>query len=351
MVDQQAIGHALLFVGREGIGKSLFAQALIELILSQEKNGERHLAKLANHTHPDVHHYHPEGKLGMHPIQSLRQLSEEVHFPPYEANWKFFVIHDADRMLSYSANALLKTFEEPPPQTLIILLASYESSLLPTILSRCRIVRFQPIEYQVIKDFLSLRYPDLESGLQQQIISQSQGSLGRAIHLAEKKGDLYRELILKFLSHGPVGNHRTLQEITQKLQSQVEKIKAEAEEFAKKELYLLPADQLSSHQQEAIEKELAGLATMTQMQEVQSLLEHVLSWYRDLNYLLVGGTHQLVNKDFREKLEQAVQIGDYHPLDRVQQAVSEAYASLQRSTGLALCLETLFLKLGRVIGG
>jgi DNA polymerase III subunit delta' len=350
MVDQQAIGHALLFVGREGIGKSLFAQALIQLILSKEAQGARHLAKLASHAHPDVHHYYPEGKLGMHPIQILRQLSEEVQLPPYESQWKFFVIHEADRMLSYSANALLKTFEEPPPRTLIILLSASESALLPTILSRCRIVRFQPIEFSIVEEFLASRYPTIEASLRQQMARQAQGSLGRAMRLAEKKGDPYRALILNFLSHGPVGSYRTLQEVTHKLQSQVEEVKKEVEELAKKELYTLPSDQLSAHQQQALEKELEGWVTLAQMQETQGLLEHVLSWYRDLSYLLMGGKPaQLVNGDFYEKLEQAVQRGDYQPLEQAKQAVDEAYASLQRSTSLSLCLETLFLKLGRVI--
>ncbi len=84
----------------------------------------------------------------------MRQLSEEIYLPPYEANWKVFIIHDADRMLSYSANALLKTFEEPPPRTLIILLSRSQASLLPTIVSRCYTLHFQNLPSSLIQNFL-----------------------------------------------------------------------------------------------------------------------------------------------------------------------------------------------------
>lgn len=350
MVKQKALGHALLFVGLEGIGKSLFAHALIQLILSQEKEAALHLAKLAKRSHPDVHHYYPEGKLGIHSIQMLRELNQEIQLPPYESKWKVFVIHEADRMLSYSANALLKTFEEPPPFTLIILLSSLKSALLTTLLSRCFVVSFQPIESFVIKNFLALHFPDLESKLRSQIVHQAQGSIGQAKRLAEQKGDPYRLLILNFLAYGLLRNYSTLQKITHQLSSEVEENKKKVEEWTRKELYNLPIDYLSSQQQQAMEKELEGWVNLAYVQEVEKILEHVLSWYRDLHYLLMGGeTSQLINEDFDWKLKQIMQQGNCLAIEKVNQAVEEAHISLKRSTHLSLCLENLFLKLGCVI--
>ena len=120
MLSKRAIGHALLFSGPDGIGKSLFAWAFAAQLMAEYDPEIDHARKIQSGQHPDIHIYRPEGKIGLHSIQSLRQLSQEVHLPPYEASWKVFIIHDADRMLSYSANTLLKTFEEPPPRTVII---------------------------------------------------------------------------------------------------------------------------------------------------------------------------------------------------------------------------------------
>jgi DNA polymerase-3 subunit delta' len=347
MVSKRAIGHALLFAGPDGVGKSLFAWALAAHIMAEYDRDKDHARKIQAGQHPDVHVYRPEGKLGLHSIQSLRQLSEEVNLPPYEASWKVFIIHDADRMLSYSANALLKTFEEPPPRTVIILLSRSQAALLPTILSRCCTVHFQAISSDLIQSFLQQRY-NLDDAACHKIVRQAQGSLGRAVRLAEQ-GDQIRNDLLSLLAQGPLYNYRALQERSQALSEQVEMAKKQAEEAAKEELYKFNADQLSAQQQHSLEKELEGLTALALTQEAQALFEVILSWYRDIHLLLLGGNpNYLANPDFQPALEQAVQRGDFKPLDQVYQAIEEAYLALQRSTPLPLCLENLFLKLDRV---
>lgn len=344
MVSKQAIGHALLFAGPEGIGKSLFAWALAAHVM-----GHEHQHKIQSGQHPDIHIYRPEGKLGLHSIQALRQLSEEVYLPPYEANWKVFIIHDAERMLNYSANALLKTFEEPPERTLIILLSRSQAALLPTILSRCRTLHFHPLPSTTIKEFLQQRYPSLEETTLIKLARQAKGSLGQAVRLVEQGGGATRAYLLNLLARGPLGHYRLLQEAMQVVGEQVEAIKKQTEIAAQEELCKVPLDQLSAQQQQGLEKELEGLTALTLNQEVQALFEHILSWYRDLHLLLMGGQKShLVNEDFHVELEQAVQRGDFKPLSQVYQAVEEAYLSFQRSTSFALCLENLFLKLERV---
>ncbi len=347
MVSKKAIGHALLFAGPEGVGKSMFAWALAARILAEYDPGKDHARKIQAGQHPDIHIYRPEGKLGLHSLQSLRQLSEEVYLPPYESSWKVFVIHDADRMLSYSANALLKTFEEPPSRTVIILLSRSQASLLPTILSRCCTLHFQALSVDLIQQFLKQRYT-LDEATYIKIAHQSQGSIGRAIRLAEQ-GDENRTYLLKLLAKGPLGNYKALQEGIHVLSEQIDLAKKHAEEAAKEELYKVHSEQLSAQQQHALEKEMEGLTAIALTQEAQALFEIILSWYRDVHLLLLGGSPiYLVNSDFQEDLEQAVQRGDFKPLEQVCRAVEDAYLALQRSTPLPLCLETLFLKLDRV---
>lgn len=342
MISKRAIGHALCFTGPEGIGKSLFAWSLSAHLMDEFDPGKGHALKIQSGQHPDIHIYRPEGKLGLHSIQSMKELSDEVYLPPYEASWKTFIIHDADRMLSYSANALLKTFEEPPPRTLIILLSRSKGAILPTILSRCSTLHFHSLTIPEIETFLKSRYT-LEESERLKIASLSQGSAARAARLAEG-GDHLRTQLLNLLAGGPLANYKKLKECVKEIQSQVEAARKETEEMGKEE-----STPMSAAQRNSLEKEMEGLAAMALAQEAKILFEIILSWTRDLHVLLLGGSSSdLTNSDFHDALEQAVQRGECKSLPFVQQAVDEAYLSLQRSTSLPICLETLLLKLGVV---
>lgn len=344
MVEKKAIGHALCFAGPDGIGKSLFAWAFACRILTTFDPDKDHARKIQAGQHPDIHVYRPEGKLGLHSIQSLRQFGEEVYLPPFEASWKVFIIHDADRMLSTSANALLKTFEEPPPRTVIILLSRSHAALLPTILSRCCTLHFHSLSGEELEIFLKLRY-SLEDTARSHIARLAQGSAGRASRLAEQ-GDGIRRQLLDVFAQGSLGNYRALKESVQALGEQIEANKNHAEEAAKGELSQMVAEQLTAVQRTALEKELEGVVALILVQEAHALFEWILSWYRDVQILKLGGSvSHLENPDYIEALEQAVQRGAFLPLDQVQKYIEEASLALQRSTSLAICLESLFLKL------
>lgn len=347
VVSKRAIAHALLFAGPDGIGKSLFAWALAARILAEYDPGKDHSQKIRTGNHPDIHVYRPEGKLGLHSILSMRQLSEEVYMPPFEASWKVFIIHDAERMLGVSANALLKTFEEPPPRTLIILLSSSQTSLLPTIVSRCCTLHFQTLSEDLIANYLK-NHKMVDEHLALSLARHAQGSIGRAVRLHDQ-GDTARTAILNLLAKGPFGNYRIFRENIQDLSEQVETAKKQVEEAAKEELSKTQGENLSAFQRSALEKELEGIAALVLAQEAKGIFEIIFSWYRDLQVLLFGGsTAHLTNHDYAEDLIQAVQRGEYESLDKVHQAIEEAYLALQRSTSLALCLETLLLKLDRI---
>lgn len=108
------------------------AKELVKKIL-----GPLHAPKIDSDNHPDLHIYLPEGKSQLHPIASIQQLIQEMAYPPFEAPRKIFILADAEKMLPSASNALLKTLEEPPSDTTIILLCKDSDQLLPTIRSRC----------------------------------------------------------------------------------------------------------------------------------------------------------------------------------------------------------------------
>lgn len=135
LVGQGTVPHAILFAGPEGSGKRAAADKLAEALLR---------GKITQH--PDLHVYAPDSTGGMHSIESMRKLIDEVYMAPYSAPAKVFIIEQAEKMLATSSNALLKTLEEPALNCYILMLTETPEAILPTILSRARKFTFMRLE-------------------------------------------------------------------------------------------------------------------------------------------------------------------------------------------------------------
>jgi DNA polymerase-3 subunit delta' len=334
MVENHVVANSLLFAGPSGIGKSLFAEAFAKMILDVDSVH-----------HPDIYQYHPEGKVGMHSIDSMRKFSEEVYLPPYQAKWKVFIIHDADRMLPTSANALLKTFEEPAPKSIIILVSGNPEALLPTLLSRCRTLRFHSVEIHELAKLLQTKYQ--KNPLEAETIAiQSKGSVGNAFRMAEEGGDPLRLQVLEILSKGKLSNYTQLIEVAKTMSDQVESLRQEMEEEMRASTKNSFPEGLTSVQQQAIDKEIDGALAMLLSLEAQKVFDVILSWYRDMYLQHLGGnpTH-LFHPDFSEQSKIAMLRGEMLPLEDVQKYIFQAKLSLDRSTSFQNCLENLFLQL------
>lgn len=159
LVETHTVPNTLLFCGVDTT-EMLTASRKLALALM----GPAHSLKIEKGIHPDLQLYSPQGKVGMHAIETMRQLISEVSLPPFEAPVRLFVIEEAHRMLPTGSNALLKTLEEPTPHTIIILITQEPKSLLPTIVSRARRIDFRkqstlsplnPLLYQLLARPLS----------------------------------------------------------------------------------------------------------------------------------------------------------------------------------------------------
>ncbi len=312
MVSKGHLGKPLLFAGPDSADKRLAAETFAANIL-----GSKSLVKSHPHSHPDLHIYKPTGKLGMHPIDTMHQLSRDVYMSPHEGKWKVFIIHDVHRMLPSSANAMLKTFEEPPPDTVFILLSSNYRMVLPTILSRCCVLHFAPAEKE--KD---------------------------VIH--KKEVTPKQQRLLQLLSIGRLQGYGDLLQGTREIEKSLDEEKVEVEKAARGEVGKL--SELTALQREALEKEIEGLVAGHASQEVNSLLETVLTWYRDLHLLKdEADPHHLIHKEYQPQLLEV--LGKVFArtalpsLEQVQKALSEARLAYERFINPSACLETLFLRL------
>ncbi|MBA3816118.1 MAG: AAA family ATPase [Parachlamydiaceae bacterium] len=348
VIERGTIGNSLLFAGPEGVGKSLFAESFAkEVICFNDPNG-RHRDKIQSGNHPDIRVYRPEGKIGMHSIASMRQFSQEVYLSPSEADYKVFILHEAERMLSYSANALLKTFEEPPLDTIIILLSSSSSTLLPTVLSRCRMIYFKLLLEEDVASFL-MKHHQKNSEEAQAIALLAQGSIGNALRLIQQGGDPLRTMVINLLSQSELLTYKQIAECAGAIAEQMELDKKEIEDDVRGYLKKEAMDNLSAAQKQSIEKEIEGAVAMNIAQKAQSLFNIILGWYRDLQMIGVNGNRQYaIHGDYLSVCEENYHRGGSLPLELVQKVLSEARLALERSTSLNICFENLFLKLNLI---
>ena len=149
------VAHAYIFDGIEGCGKKKTAMAFVEAVFCNGTEGCGHCPacrKVAALQHPDLHVVEPDGAFIK--IDQIRNLQKELSFRPFEVEKKACIIEAAERMNPSSANAFLKTLEEPPGNALLILLTSNIGAILPTILSRCQRLSFSPISEAAIESYL-----------------------------------------------------------------------------------------------------------------------------------------------------------------------------------------------------
>lgn len=347
-VNSKVIGNSWLFCGPEGIGKSLFAIEFAKMLFSMNENESSFLKKVESGNHPDIKHYRPKGKVGMHTIDSLRHFIEEVYYRPFEAKWKIFIIHEAHRMQDDAANALLKTFEEPPSDSIIILLSHCKELLLPTILSRCQTMHFHPVPEEEIYFYLmdKHRCPSDEA---KQYASLSQGSIGKALSLFHKGGSPLREKILNFISQEKLSTYPELSEFIKEIGSILELSKKEKEEEIKESLLAgNELESLTAMQKHDLIKDVEGATSLYFLDEANSLFNVILTWFRDLHLLINSGNETLlIHKDYSHLMQRKIS-SIFPSLEDIQKIINEAKISLQRSTPLTSCLENLFLKLNLI---
>jgi len=311
MAEQRSVPNTLLFYGPDGVGKSLFALALAELLM-----GPQHAHKLASHNHPDLHIYLPEGKSATHPIENIRKLIDEVALPPYEAPVKVFIIHDAHQMLPTSSNALLKTFEEPSLHSYFILLTNSLDAMLPTIVSRSRKVSFFPIPQSQIEGLVRGQWQKSPEEARR-IAFLSHGSLSKAQSLAQHHQLPWRKTLLEILMVRMPADY-----------PQFLKLAAELEESCAGEKDEESEDGTAAHKQTEI------------------LFEEIVAWYRDLQLLKEGvAPEYLYHLDCMDSLKLVAQ-QPIPPLEKVMEQMAKARLALQRNIRLRVVLEHFFSHVG-----
>jgi len=222
-----SVHHAYLFAGPEGVGKELAAVGLAQALVCPEKPNEgcgscEQCTRLAKGAHPDVTWLMPDaerlerGLAGRSDfsgtpsreirVEQIRGLLERISLRGLESKRKVALVVDAHMLNQQAQNAFLKTLEEPPSETTLILLASAPDKLLPTIRSRCSKVHFGPLPVELISSRLQ-KERKLDAPTAELAAIMAGGSLGRAMALDLDALAARKDIISTFeaLKPGEVG--------------------------------------------------------------------------------------------------------------------------------------------------
>ena len=214
--------HAWLLTGRKGIGKATLAYRMARFVLSQGAQqgavlfGDAPMAADSLSTAPEGPVSLQVGA-GGHPdlltiersintntkklrseivVEDVRRLTSFLSLTAAAGEWRVVIVDTADEMNRNAANALLKGLEEPPSNTLFLLVCNAPGRLLPTIRSRCRTLAMKPLPDTTVVELLARHAPELAPADAAALARLAEGSIGEALALAEAGGlDLYREMV------------------------------------------------------------------------------------------------------------------------------------------------------------
>jgi DNA polymerase-3 subunit delta' len=216
--------HAWLLAGPKGVGKASFAHAAARRILSDaagpvsglqgvETDDKHPIVKLVEAgSHPDMRRLErlvneKTGNLARNiSVDQVRELGEFFNLTPALSDWRVAVIDAVDELEASGANALLKMLEEPPPNTIFLLVSHAPGRLLPTIRSRCRRLDFVKLDDDAMTSVLEVRAPGLAAAERARVIAMANGSAGRALGFAGLGLDKLEDSAVAILRRGDPTN-------------------------------------------------------------------------------------------------------------------------------------------------
>ena len=304
-VGQNKVSHAYILNGQRGSGKKMLAKLFAMTLQCESGEAEpcgecRSCIQANNGNQPDIITVKHEKPASISVDDVRTQINGDIMIKPYSSPYKVYIVPEADLMTVQAQNAILKTIEEPPEYAVIFLLTENADSLLPTIRSRCVMLKLRNIQDKLVKKYLmeQMQVPDYQADL---CAAFAQGNIGRAIMLA--KSEHFNE------------------------------IKEDAIQLMK---YI---DEMELSEIVAAIKEINRYKL-----EVADYLDIMTIWYRDvLLYKATKDVGGLVFGDQLKYIKQKASKSSYEGLEKILESIEKAKVRIKANVNFDLLMELMLL--------
>ena len=311
-LKEDKIFPSYIFMGADGVGKKYtaieFAKAINCLNLSNDFEVCEKCSscnKINKVCSPDLKIIEPiKGSIR---IEQIRELRREINLKPFENRKKIYIIDHAEAMTLEASNCLLKTIEEPPDYAIMILICSKLDSVLPTIVSRCQLIKFKLIGYLEIMEVVLSNKVDIEKDKAKLISKLAQGSISKALKLiSDKEYFKRREKILDYLTLILPGKYN---------------------------------DNLFTNMEQIL----------TEMNKTEETLDIILFWYYDILLVKELGIQEYIkNIDKLKIIKEKSKVYSREMLIDILDYIEQIQEFMKRNINKHLILERLYLKIAGV---
>ena len=304
-IKENNVSHGYIFEGNKGIGKYEMALLFAQSLLCNSFNGEpcnecSSCIKVNTNNHPDLHIISTTDKSIKREV--IDELIESINQKPYESDRKVYIIKDSEDMTPQAANTFLKTLEEPVGNTVIIMLTENSNLLLPTISSRCQIIKFKNIDQNVIANHIKDKF-SLDHNTAKLIAFYSKGVLLNAERIALNEDDILkrRSEIIK---------------IYDKIINSQRNIIFEYEEYFEEN-----------------------------KDNIDEILEFLMVWLRDIYLKKYGVDDLIINTDYMNMLDNHSRLIKTKNIDKMIKYLQNVSYDIKNNVNFKLIIDNMLIKL------
>lgn len=347
-VTSDHVSHAYLFVGPPGAGKKTAAKAFACAVFCEDNGCGACAAcgRIRRGTHPDVRVLSPEGAAG-YLTEQVREIIHDVWLAPIEGPYKVYIVESADLFNEGSANAFLKTLEEPPSDVVIVLMAHRLDAVLPTIASRCQVVRFRRLPPSHAASVLR-EQTGADAGEALSALAASGGVIARARDfLASPARRAARASILRTLKDLSVMDEL---DVLNAAKSLLTAVKAPLEEVkAAHAVELEERSQFVGGSTKSLQDRQKRELTAREREGVAEVLNVAESWLRDCLVLSQGLDDLVLNSDASDAMEEVAAVITPAASARALEAVNTARRRISYNVSPQLAIEAMLFDVREVL--